>query len=258
MSRRDRSFLLPVQQFAFVSEDTWRQFAYRVSPRRGVVLYDGIDVTDAAPRTEDGAALRAELGIPAGVPIVTMVARVAFQKDYPTLVKAAARVIAAYGDVRFVVVGDCSSEANYRDYYHQVVRLAESHGVRSKFIFTGFRKDVDRFLNLMDIFVLSTHWEGFPLVLLEAMAWAKPVVATSVDGIPELVTDHETGLLFPHEDGGALAECLLDLLRAPAKARAIGRAGQERVARDFSREVFTRNVGRLYAAMLGSGALPWR
>jgi glycosyltransferase involved in cell wall biosynthesis len=105
----------------------------------------------------------------------------------------------------------------------------------------------------MDIFVLSTHWEGFPLVLLEAMAHARPVVATSVDGIPELVTDQETGRLFPHEDAAALAECLLDLLNSPAKARAMGRAGQEHVARNFSREIFTRNVGRLYAAMLGPG-----
>jgi glycosyltransferase involved in cell wall biosynthesis len=253
MSLRDRSFLLPVQKFAFVSADTWRHFAHRVSRRRGVVLYDGIDVTDVAPRDGDGVALRTELAIPDGVPIVGMVARVAFQKDYPTLVKAAARVIETHGDVRFVVVGDCSSEANYREYHVQVLRLAEASRVRSYFIFTDFRKDVSRFLNVMDIFVLSTHWEGFPLVLLEAMAHARPVVATSVDGIPELVTDQETGRLFPHEDAAALAECLLDLLNSPAKARAMGRAGQEHVARNFSREIFTRNVGRLYAAMLGPG-----
>lgn len=256
MSLRDRSFLLPVQKFAFVSADTWRRFAHRVSRRRGVVLYDGIDVTGAGLSEGDAAALRTELGIPDGVPVVGMVARVAYQKDYPTLVKAAARVIAAHGDVRFVVVGDCSSEANYREYHLQVLRLAEVSGVRSRFIFTDFRKDVARFLNLMDIFVLSTHWEGFPLVLLEAMARAKPVVATAVDGIPELVTDQETGRLFPHEDAEALAGCLLDLLRSPEKARAMGCSGREHVARDFSLESFTRNVGRLYAAMLGPRGAP--
>jgi glycosyltransferase involved in cell wall biosynthesis len=256
MSLRDRSFLLPVQKFAFVSADTWRHFAHRVSSRRGLVLYDGIDIPDAPLPAGDGAALRTELAIPDGVPVVGMVARVAFQKDYPTLVKAAARVISAYGDVRFIVVGDCSSEATYREHHRQVLGLAESLGIRSHFIFTGFRKDVARFLNLMDIFVLSTHWEGFPLVLLEAMACAKPVVATAVDGIPELVADHETGRLFPHEDARTLADCLLDLLKSPAKARTLGRAGQDHVARDFSRATFTRNVGSLYAAMLGSEHSP--
>lgn len=256
MSLRDRSVLLPVQKFAFVSADTWRHFAHRVSRRRGVVLYDGIDVAAAPPRAEDGAALRAELGIPDGVPIVGMVARVAYQKDYPTLVKAAARVIATHGDVRFVVIGDCSSEANYRAHHLEVLRQAEASGVRSRFIFTDFRKDVPRFLDLMDIFVLSTHWEGFPLVLLEAMAHARPIVATAVDGIPELVTDQETGRLFPHEDAEALTECLLDLLRSPAKAGAMGRAGRAHVARHFSRETFTRNVGRLYATLLGPRGIP--
>ncbi len=253
MSRRDRSFLLPVQKFVFVSAHTWRHFALRVGPRRGLVLYDGVEVTEAAPSFGDSAALRTELGIPEGVPIVGMVARVAFQKDYPTLVKAAAHVIAAYGDVRFVVIGDCSSKATYRDYHLQIVELAESIGMRSHLIFTDFRKDVARFLNLMDIFVLSTHWEGFPLVLLEAMAHGKPVVATAVDGIPELVTDQQTGRLFAHEDARGLAECLLDLLKSPAKARAMGLAGRDHVAREFSRATFTRNVGHLYSAMLGSG-----
>lgn len=253
MSLRDRSFLLPVQKFAFVSKDTWRHFAHRVGRRRGVVLYDGIDVAGigSGPADEDGAALRAELGIPDSVPMVGMVARVALQKDYPTLVKAAVQVLGAHGDVRFVVVGDCSSEATYREYHARVLRLAEASGVRAKFIFTDFRKDISRFLSVMDIFVLSTHWEGFPLVLLEAMAHGRPVVATAVDGIPELVTDRKTGRLFPHEDAPALAECLLELLKSPATARALGLAGREHVGRDFSRETFTRNVGGLYGAMLG-------
>ncbi|HKW94486.1 MAG TPA: glycosyltransferase [Methylomirabilota bacterium] len=252
MSLRDRRFLLPVQKFVFVSADTWRHFAYRVRPGRGLVLYDGIDLPTTAPPAGDSAALRTELAIPEGVPVIGMVARVALQKDYPTLVKAATSIIAAYGDVRFIVVGDCSSEATYREYHQQVLGLAESSGIRSHFIFTDFRKDVARFVNLMDIVVLSTHWEGFPLVLLEAMACAMPAVATAVDGIPELVTDHETGRLFPHDDARILAECLLDLLKSPAKARAMGHAGQDHVARNFSRATFTRNVGRLYGAMLDS------
>jgi glycosyltransferase involved in cell wall biosynthesis len=253
MSLRDRSFLLPVQKFVFVSADTWRHFAHRVSARRGVVLYDGIDVADVDVRDGDRIAVRAELAIPQDAPIIGMVARVAPQKDYATLLRAAARVIRTHGDVRFVVVGDCSSEPSYRECHATVLRLAEAGGVRAHFIFTDFRKDVSRFLNAMDIFVLSTHWEGFPLVLLEAMAHARPVVATAVDGIPELVTDPETGRLYPHEDAAALAERLVDLLDNPAKARALGRAGREHVGRNFSRESFTRNVGRLYAGMLEVG-----
>src|SRR5690606_9598600 len=98
----DRSFLLPVGRFAFVSRDTWKHFGHRVSERRGVVLYDGIELPSAARALEDRAAARREFGIPEGAPVVGMVARVAPQKDFPTLIVAAARLVDRHPDLRFL------------------------------------------------------------------------------------------------------------------------------------------------------------
>ncbi|HSJ16264.1 MAG TPA: glycosyltransferase, partial [Longimicrobiales bacterium] len=125
-----------------------------------------------------------------------------------------------------------------------------SLGIREQFTFTGQRSDVKALLGTFDVFVLSTHWEGFPLVILEAMAAGLPVVATAVDGIPELVRPNDTGMLVPPADPQALAEALLLVLRDPALARRLGEAGRARVRDDFSTERFTAGVGTLYERVL--------
>jgi glycosyltransferase involved in cell wall biosynthesis len=107
----------------------------------------------------------------------------------------------------------------------------------------------------MDIVVLSTHYEGLPLVLLEAMAGGKPVVATAVDGIPELVTDDRTGLLFPHRDDVRLATHIGSLIRDPSRAARLGRSGQSFVRANFSNEQFKRGIIGLYEGMLGGNRL---
>ena len=250
LSGRDCSFLWPVRRFVFVSRNTWRQFACNVAPSRGLVVYDGIDVSPIAGDTDESDDVRRELGVPGDAPLVGMIARVAPQKDYPTLAKAAARVLAEEPRARFVVVGDHSSEAN-REHYTLVRTILNECGVGQAFVFTGQRNDVARLLRAFDVFVLSTHWEGLPLVILEAMSEGKPVVATDVDGIPEVVTHGETGLLFPHEDHRQLAAHLLSLLREPAEARRLGQAGQQLVQSRFTTEQFARSMNDVYSRLLG-------
>jgi glycosyltransferase involved in cell wall biosynthesis len=126
--------------------------------------------------------------------------------------------------------------------------------VLDAFLFTGFRTDVARLMRAFDVFVLSTHFEGLPLVVLEAMAMGLPVVATAVNGIPEVIDRDEVGLLFPHEDSAALARHLVALLTDPARAASVGAAGREAVRERFGTEAFARNVTRLYADALGDGA----
>lgn len=250
LSRRDQSFLRLVGKFVFVSEDTRRKFSYQVPPRRGVVVYDGLDVGAEEP-AEVVAQVRREFGIGAEEKLVGMVARVAPQKDFATLARAAARVIAERGGVRFMVVGDYE-EAN-RGHYEEVRRALEEAGVARHFIFTGFRADVARLMSAFDLFVLCTHFEGLPLVILEAMARGRPVVATAVDGIPEIVLDGETGLLHPHGDDGALAARLLSLLNDEARAARLGEAGREFVKMKWSRERFADDMVRLYRDVLRLG-----
>jgi glycosyltransferase involved in cell wall biosynthesis len=249
ISRRDCSFLWPVRRFVFVSRNTWRQFSCPVAPSRGVVVYDGIDVSPSA-NGAPGVEVRGELGIPADAPLVGMIARVAAQKDYPTLAKAAARVLAEEPGARFVVVGDHSSEANQQHFVF-VRKVLDDCGVGHAFVFTGQRTDIARLLRAFDLFVLSTHWEGLPLVILEAMSQATPVIATDVDGIPEIVTHGETGLLFPHEDDRQLAADILSLLRDRDRAEGLGRAAQRLVQAQFTTRQFAASMNDVYSRLLG-------
>ena len=254
----DRRFLRAVSRFAFVSHGAWRAFAHPVAPGRGVVVYDGIQVeAKGADRDHDANKrdVRQEFDIPADATIVGMVARVDIQKDYETLAKAAARVVAATPNVRFLIVGGYSMEDIQRRHFGQVKAWLAAHGVAEYFIFTDFRSDVPRLLRAMDIVVLSTHYEGLPLVLLEAMAFRKPVVATSVDGVPELVVDNETGLLFDHQDDAMLAEHILSLIRDPSRADELGTRAQSFVQANFSNAQFKRGIVRLYESVLDSKPL---
>jgi glycosyltransferase involved in cell wall biosynthesis len=249
ISRRDRSFLWPINRFVFVSESTWRHFGCRVGESKKVVVYDGIDVVRDTALTRNRADVCREFHIPETARIVGMIARVAPQKDYATLARAAARVLQEEPHAHFLIVGDCASGA-CRDHYSHVRRIVEESGVAASFTFTGYRADVRRLLDAFDVFVLSTHAEGLPLVILEAMAGGKPVVATAVDGIPEIVRDGHTGLLYPHENDDQLAAHILRLLRKRALADQLGCAGRAFVETRFSREQFATSVNALYAQFL--------
>lgn len=248
LTQRDRSFLRGIKKFVFVSHNTWQSFGHRVSPRHGTVIYDGVDISEGSA---EGASVRREFDIPQDVKIIGMVARVAPAKDYSTLIRAAARIVNVNPRVRFLIVGEHSGVEQYREHYEEVKRLLVENNVASHFIFTDYRDDVPRMIAAMDIFVLSTHSEGLPLVLLEAMAQGTPVVATRIGGIPEIITDGETGLLSPHGDDARLAAQLLSLLEDGGHAQTIGEAGRRFVKANFSRERFSKEMTRVYREMVG-------
>jgi glycosyltransferase involved in cell wall biosynthesis len=179
-----------------------------------------------------------------------MIARVDQQKDYETLAKAARRLVDASLNVRFLIVGGYSVEQLQLTHFEKVKEWLARHNVTWQFTFTDFRPDVARLLQAMDIVVLSTHYEGLPLVLLEAMACGKPVVATAVDGVPELVTHGATGLLYPHGDDEALARHIAALIRDPGRAAQLGHDAKQFVQANFNVEQFKRGIVRLYESVL--------
>ncbi len=168
-----------------------------------------------------------------------------------TLARAARRVVARHPDARFVLVGDHEQEPAYREHYVRVRRELAEQGVADRFIFTGFRRDVPRLVAAMDVFVLCTHFEGLPLVLLEGMAQGKPTVATAVDGVPELVRHGETGLLHRHEDDEELARHIAHLLDDRELAARLGAAGRAAVETFWTGERFARDMVELYRGVLG-------
>jgi glycosyltransferase involved in cell wall biosynthesis len=249
ISRRDSLVLATVQHFVFVSHHTSQVFGKRVRPADATVLYDGIEVPPKGATLEQNRiAVRAELGIPDGVPIVGMIARVAPGKDYETLSRAAKRVETAGGRAVYVIVGDNSFSEVHRTRYRELDSHLRATGMRDRFAFTGFRTDVQRLIRAMDVVVLITVSEGLPLVLLEAMAEGKPVVATRVGGVPELLSAGSGGELHePGDDAGLAGRLLPLLLDTEARLRA-GNACRIHVEASFSQARFEENVIRLYQA----------
>jgi glycosyltransferase involved in cell wall biosynthesis len=241
---------LPVQSFIFVSKEAQQTFALSLPSGKARVIYDAIEIP-TEDMTESNAALRRELGIPVECPLVGMVARVSAQKDYYTLASAAAEVLSRYPDTRFLIVGDNSLVDLNRQHYQEVILKLRELGIAERFIFTGHQSNVPRYIAAMDICVLCTHREGFPLSILETMAMQKTVVATAVGGIPEIIENGVTGYLHQHGDSKELAGIITSLIEDPAKASRIGLAACEHVRQNHSRQKFADEISKAYTDLMG-------
>ena len=197
-------------------------------------------------------AVRTELGLAPATPVVGVVGRLDAQKGHAYLLDAWPAVRQQIPDARLLVVGD----GGLRETLERRVREL---GTGDSVIFAGFRADVPRLLDAMDVMVLPSLYEGMPLTAIEGSAMARPVVATAVDGTPEVVRDGRTGHLVPPADPAALSRAILALLQDPDAARRMGQAGRQWVlARfDVTRHVAaTADVYRSVAAgAVGRGTL---
>lgn len=191
------------------------------------VIYNGVDPDEF--RTADAPSLhaRAAFGWSEQNMIVGTVSRLAPEKGVNYFVEAAAIVLREFPTARFLVVGEGEEREKLRT---EIERLE----IRDWVCLAGFREDVPELLSTMDVFVLASLEEAFPISILEAMAAARPVVATDVGGVREAVIDGETGFVVPPRDAGALARAVSDLLRDDQKRRAFGQAGRTRVVEHFT------------------------
>jgi len=216
-------------------------------PREKItVVPNGRDLTAFLPQNGRGLAeVRKHLDIPDEAAVVGVVGRLEEQKGHCFLLEALPSVLADFPNTRLLVVGDGSLR-------EELEEQARHLGVSSNIIFTGFRDDVSHLLNVMDLVVLPSLHEGMPLTAIEAAAMAKPIVATWVDGTPEVVQDGITGRLVPPADPPALSEAMLELLRNPSQAHRMGEAArQNALARfDLSRQV--EATAKVYREVLES------
>lgn len=169
-------------------------------------IYNGVESRD----TVDPAVLpdiRKSLGIDAGMVVVGNVANLRPAKGHHFLIQAALRVCQSRHNVIFLQVGQGEQQQ-----FAEMERLVRQYQLENRFIMAGFRTDVYELLQLMDIFVLSSISEGLPVAIAEAMAAHKPVVATSVGGLPEVVKDGYNGYLVPPADANLLADRILTLV----------------------------------------------
>ena len=248
LPRGQRALLRLTDHFVFVARESWKAFAIDVPESRMSVIHDGVESPPPC-QPADRASVFAEFSWGPEIRVVGMIARVAPAKDFETLIAAAEKVVRREPLVRFLVVGDNSSTPEYRQHWTMLRRLLVERKLESVFVFTGHRGDVLRLMCAMDLVTLVTHSEGLPLVVLEALSLAKPVLATAVGGIPEVIDSGKTGLLHASGEADCLAQQILDLLRDPQRAAALGSAGASLIRERFQPSVFARNMRDLYARL---------
>ena len=208
-------------------------------PQKCVVVHNGIDLQRFSPSIA-GDGVRAEFGLAEGTPLVGTVSRLGEKrKGVKYFVEASAAVAKAHPEARFLVVGD----GHLRP---QLEAQAVSLGIADRMIFTGERKDIARLLAAMDVFVIPSLYEACQYSLLEAMAMGKPVVATPAGVAPDVVLDHETGLLVPLADGAAIASAVNELLDDADLAARLGERARDLMAQQFSVEAMLDNIARVY------------
>ena len=117
-------------------------------------------------------------------------------------------------------------------------------------IFTGFRSDIKEILSAIDILVIPSLLEGFPMITLEAMAMAKPIIATNIDGITEQITDGINGILTPPKDSSAIAQAIITLINNRGKAKAMGLAARKKVEQEFSVDKMVAETEKVYLSLL--------
>ena len=214
-----------------------------IPSQRMRVIYNGIDAfPDVEPN--DQARLRNEIGLDSQDQIVGTVGSLYPVKGHRFLVDAMPSIVEACPRARFVLVGRGDQEVPLKE---QVKKL----GIERYVYFLGLRQDISRLLSIMDVFVLPSLSEGLSVATLEAMASARPVVATRVGGNPELVVDGETGMLVPSVDSHALANSIADLLLDRPRARIMGLRGRERVEKRFRMNMMVDEYRKLYEECFG-------
>ena len=218
----------------------------RLSGDRMLTVYNGIDLKEYNGET-DKSELKKELGIEEGDLIVGHVANFRAPKGHNYLIEAASSVCQRIPGARFLLIGHPGDGTLKKEIEGKIAGLGLKENVR----ILGFRKDVNRMLQLMDIFVLSSTSEGLPLSVIEAMASSKPVVVTNVGGLPEIVVPDRTGYLVEAKDAGALAEKIMVLLNDEALRKQMGEAGRKLVEERYSLRAMIDNYQQLYEDLAG-------
>jgi len=210
-----------------------------------VVVHGGVDV-DAYARAIDVGAVRAGLGFGPEDRLIAIVASLHPVKAHEDLIEAMAICVREAPAARLLIVGEGRRRA-------ALERLVRERGLQGRVRFLGFRTDVADILRAVDIVALSSLQETFGISLVEALAAAKPIVATRVGGVPEVVGRSECGILVPSRDPAALAAALTALLRDRARAEAMGREGRRRARALFHERTMAERTFALYEELLGPG-----
>ncbi len=195
-----------------------------------------------APKPHEIQELRIQLGISPSDRVVCTVARLDTVKGQIYLLKAAASILKELPTTRFLIVGDGPDRAMLQS-------VAQQEGIAERVTFTGFRKDIPALLALSDVVAIPSLYEGGPITLFEAMNLRKPVVATPVGLMGEVIRDGETGFLVPCQDVSLLAKKLLFLLKNPQLSQTMGEKGWE-VCQKYDISNSVQRLAKIYKELV--------
>ncbi len=210
------------------------------------LIYNGVDLQRYVDQ-EACCTLHEEYGIPEGAQIVGVVARLEPEKGHPTLLDAWPSVLARVPNAHLLIVGEGSRR-------EALEGQAADLGITGHVTFTGRRDDIPSVTAALDVAVLPSYREAQGLSILEAMALSRPVVASNVGGIPEMIETGETGMLVPPHDASALGDAIARLLTDHPFADTLARAGHDLVYERFCVELMVRAIETIYdEAIAGEG-----
>lgn len=210
-----------------------------ISANKVFVIYNGVEVDQYNPELYNPSEARLSLGIKDNYPIVGTIGRLVYQKGFSYFLEAARHVYTENNQVRFVIVGHGPEEAKLK-------HLADSLDIFPVCKFVGLRFNVAELLSAFDVFVLSSVLEGLPRVVIEAMAMARPIVATSIDGVREQLKHNETGLLVPPADPKKLAKAILAIINDQDTAKRLAQQARKDVEKKFDLRDTLANVEMMY------------
>lgn len=251
-SRIHRMVINHARSISVVSENMRREFLpYASDPEKIIVLPNAVHLQQFDPNT-DGKKIRRELNLDHSIPVITLIGRIDPWKGQAEIIEAASSVLQKHPETVFLLIGKGDPE-----YVESLKTQVKDLQLEHKILFLGQRNDVHNILAAADISTMPSHYEAFGLVALEAMAMAKPVVATKAGGVPEFVVEGEMGLLVPPGDAQALAQALIHLLDNPEKAKRMGSLGRQQVERYYSfRQYQERFSNFLYRVASGLSGVP--
>jgi len=205
------------------------------------LIYNGIRLEDFRENIDKNLKIQ-ELGLNPDYKIVGMIGRLDKQKNPLDFIKAAAIVLNNYSDVQFFIAGDGLLRGNCDP-------LIDKLALRGKFYLLGFRNDINQILPILKITVMSSLWEGLPMVFQEAMSAGIPIVANDVDGASDVIVNGETGYLVTPHQPQEMADRILDLLEDDELCNRMGQVARSNSER-FSSDRMVQEIGELYKELL--------
>lgn len=240
----ERYFSRFTDALIFVSDaDREKGKKFKLAPEEKMyIVKNGIDLSSRELREEmisETAENRRDLGLKSSQPIVGTVARLHRQKGITYLLKATKRIYEVFPEVKILIVGGGPLRS-------KLEREAQRLSLEEVVWFMGEREDTAKFLSIFDVFVLSSLWEGLPYVLIEAAALRRPVVATDIDGVREVIKNEQTGILVPPRNPEKLAQAVVRLLQDKEYALKLGQKIDEEVPPRFTLSRMVAQTQSLY------------